>query len=324
MDRLMDHSTPPAKILIVDDQPANLTLLGNVLNTAGYRVFPVSSGVQALKLLERHIPDLMLLDIRMPGMDGFELLSQIQNLPQCAGLPILFISADDALNSKVRAFELGAVDYLNKPFQAREVLARVGTHLRLHSLQKQLEQQVLALEQANQTIYELSIRDELTKLHNRRYFNSQALEQLEALEREGGKVAVVMADIDRFKSINDTFSHLIGDVVLQQVAQILASHTLKIDPSRDSNLLARFGGEEFALLLPHTSLEGAVQVCEHIRQGVEHYPWAEIRPNLRVTLSLGVASGPPYVLSSLLSWADECLYHAKNGGRNRVHAERTS
>ncbi len=320
------NSTPakilPAKILIVDDQPANLTLLGNVLNAAGYRVFPVSSGIQALKLLERHVPDLMLLDIRMPGMDGFELLGQIQNLPQCAGIPILFISADDALDSKVRAFELGAVDYLNKPFQAREVLARVGTHLRLHSLQKQLEQQILALEQANQTIHELSIRDELTQLHNRRYFNSQALELLKSLEQENAKVAVVMADIDRFKSINDTFSHPIGDVVLQQVAQILASYSQKADHSRENNLLARFGGEEFALLLPHTSLEGAVQLCENIRQGVEQFSWDEIRPELRVTISLGVASNPPYTLSSLLSWADECLYQAKNRGRNRVYAQR--
>jgi diguanylate cyclase (GGDEF)-like protein len=301
------------KILIVDDLPSNLTILGNVLNAAGYKVLPVSSGAQALRLLENHQPDLMLLDIRMPVMDGYELCERIKTMPAHQGTPILFISANDDVGSKVKAFTVGAVDYISKPFEEAEVLARVSTHLRLSSLQRELSSKILALEEANRTIQELSIRDELTKLYNRRYFNQQAEFLLEQTKRSPQPISLMIADIDSFKRINDTFGHGIGDVVLREVAKILQHQT------RATDLVARYGGEEFVLLMPSTNLMDAVKVCDLLREQIEHHNWLEVHHDLNVTISMGVSQFEAKTdLQTLVTRADEKLYEAKNSGKNKV------
>jgi diguanylate cyclase (GGDEF)-like protein len=300
------------KIMIVDDLASNLTILGNVLNSAGYKVQPVSSPIQALRLLETAQPDLVLLDIRMPVMDGYELCERIKTMPQHTQTPILFISANDDLASKVRGFAVGAVDYISKPFEEAEVLARVGTHLHLSALQRELSAQIAALEIANAKIKELSIRDELTKLYNRRYFNQQSTFLLEQAKRHPQNICLVLADIDYFKRINDTFGHGTGDEVLRQVAQILSQ-------TRASDIVARYGGEEFVLLLPNTTLEEATLVCEALRQKIQMHHWLEIHPDLQVTISIGISSNQFYSdLEPLLAQADARLYEAKNAGRNRV------
>ncbi len=304
---------PAKKILIVDDLPSNLTILGNVLNAAGYKVLPVSSGMQALKLLEHHQPDVMLLDIRMPVMDGFELCKRIKTMPQHQETPILFISANDDIGSKVKAFSVGAVDYISKPFEEAEVLARVSTHLRLSSLQRELEAKILALEEANLTIQELSIRDELTKLYNRRHFNQQAQFLLEQQQRNPQAISLMIADIDFFKRINDTFGHGIGDAVLREIAKVFQTHT------RATDLVARYGGEEFVMLMPNTNLTQAAHVCELLREQIEHHNWLEVHHDLNVTISMGVSSfAADSDLKTLVTRADEKLYEAKNTGKNKV------
>ncbi len=301
------------KILIVDDLPSNLTILGNVLNAAAYKVLPVSSGAQALRLLENHQPDLMLLDIRMPVMDGYELCERIKTMPQHQRTPVLFISANDDIGSKVKAFAVGGLDYISKPFEEAEVLARVGTHLRLSSLQRELSAKVLALEEANRTIQELSIRDELTKLHNRRHFNQQVGFLLEQNKRNPQHISLMIADIDFFKRINDTFGHGIGDAVLREVAKVFQVNT------RATDLVARYGGEEFVLLMPNTNMLDAVKVCDLLREQIEHHNWLEVHSDLNVTISMGVSQFESTTdLQTLVTRADEKLYQAKKSGKNKV------
>jgi diguanylate cyclase (GGDEF)-like protein len=281
-------------------------------------VFPLRSGAEALHWLESHRPHLMLLDVRMPEMDGYTLCSHIKAQPQLADIPVIFISAADGVEDKVRGFDVGGLDYITKPFEEREVLARVATHVRLSELQHLLNQQILELQAANVRIYELSIRDGLTGVYNRRYFQEQFAPALYHAEVNNQALAVALADIDFFKRVNDQFSHAVGDAVLCQTAQLLRVH------ARDggNDLLARYGGEEFVLMLPQCDLQTAHSHCERLRQAIEAAPWADIHPDLRVTMSFGVASWTPATPTpypeQVLHDADSKLYEAKRLGRNRV------
>jgi diguanylate cyclase (GGDEF)-like protein len=308
----------PAKIMIVDDNAPNLMVLGGLLDQAGYRVFPLRGGQAALAWLEQATPDLMLLDIRMPDLDGYEVCRRIKANPSLSDIPVIFISAADAIEDKIRGFDVGGIDYITKPFEEREVLARVQTHLQLYSLQRQLGEKIKHLEAANARIHELSIRDELTKLYNRRYFNAAIAQAWATSERNQQPLCVAMADVDFFKRVNDQFSHAVGDVVLATVAQIL------YNTSRSEDILARYGGEEFILALPTTALAAAHGLCERLRGAVEDYPWASIHPQLRISISIGLAEYQPGQASSLthsevlIAAADAKLYQAKHDGRNCV------
>ncbi len=268
--------------------------------------------MQALRLLETAQPDLMLLDIRMPVMDGFELCEKIKTMPQHLETPILFISANDDVGSKVKAFAVGAVDYISKPFEEAEVLARVSTHLRLSSLQRELAAQIVALEEANAKIQGLSIHDELTRLYNRRYFNQQTSFLLEQAKRNLQNTSFMIADIDSFKRINDTFRHGIGDTVLREVAKIFLDHT------RATDIVARYGSEEFVLLLPNTTIFAALAVCDGLHQRISSHDWTRVHPDLKVTISVGMSAFENDTLENLVARADAKLYEAKNSGKNKV------
>ena len=307
--------TVQGNILLVDDNLVNLRVLSQLLVREGHKVRPVNSGEQALKAIAAHRPDLILLDIRMPNLDGYEVCQRLKADRRSQSIPIIFISAANAVHDKVKGFEVGGVDYIAKPFQELEVLARVNTHLQIYRLQQALSQKILDLEKANAKITELSIRDELTGLFNRRHFNGQMSQLFEQAQRYRSPLSVAIGDVDFFKRINDQFSHAVGDRVLKGVAQILQKNL------RSSDLCARYGGEEFVIALPGIGSADAVAACNKVRQAIEQAPWPKIHPELSVTLSIGVSDHLALGdYEAMIAEADRYLYAAKHGGRNRVCA----
>lgn len=354
-----DHSQlkNAGDILVVDDTLENLQFLKNVLTEAGYRVRPAIDGELALRSVQAKHPALILLDVRMPGMDGFEVCRRLKADETTRSIPVIFASAMIDASDKVKGFELGAVDYVTKPLNAKEVLMRVATHLSLFMAQKQLQQQnrqlreaieeaeaanqalkvaeqqlaaysenlervvaerTLALAEANQKLRELSERDELTGIANRRKFDAIWQYECKRVSRLGTSLAVIMIDIDHFKEYNDCYGHQSGDVCLQQVAKAMESKV-----QRANDLLARYGGEEFVVILIGITEADARQMAETIRASVEDLAIPHLKNSAApvVTISLGVAFWPSalkYNSFALLAEADSRLYQAKHAGRNQV------
>ncbi|UBF24076.1 PleD family two-component system response regulator [Kovacikia minuta CCNUW1] len=325
----------PGTILIVDDTPDNLHLLSRMLNRRGYEVRAVHSGEMALATIEQASPDLVLLDVCMPGMDGYEVCLSLKANPQTKDIPVIFISALDEVLDKLRAFDVGAVDYITKPFRIPEVMARVTIHLTLRRLQLQLKEQnellkqevrdrlaaEAALQAANQELQRLANLDGLTQVANRRRFDEYLEQEWRRLNREQSPLSLILCDVDFFKSYNDTYGHQAGDDCLRSIA-----HVLQTAATRPADVVARYGGEEFAIILPNTALEGAMQVAAEIQAGVKQlqivHQDSQISPY--VTLSLGVAMIIPRLgvsPAALIAAADQALYRAKANGRDRIVEE---
>lgn len=308
----------PPSILIVDDTPTNLHILLNVLEQHGYEVRCVRTGAMALIGIQASAPDLIVLDIRMPDMDGYEICQTLKANAQTSEIPIIFLSALEQPFDKVKAFEVGGADYITKPFQVEEVLVRINHQLTIRNLQQQRKQLIAALEQANLELESLAALDDLTQVANRRRFDNYLELEWQRAAREQLPLSLILADIDYFKRYNDSWGHLAGDRCLQIVAQ-----TIRAIPQRPSDLVARYGGEEFTILLPNTDATGAAQIAETIRQSIEQlrFPHALLEVDQSITLSLGVASLVPVPNSSsiqLIELADQALYNAKAQGRNIV------
>ena len=311
------------RILFVDDSAKSRLLIESALRGGGYdRLQSADSAPQAfekLNLNEAGRPpefDLILMDFLMPEIDGIEACRRIKADARFTDVPIIMVTAEESPDSLKEAFEAGAIDYVTKPINRIEMLARVKSALRLKQetdCRKERERQLMEL---NQKLERLSAIDGLTGIANRRQFD-EALNRLwrRAL-RESSPISLIMIDIDHFKSYNDTYGHLAGDDCLRVVAQAL-SQTVK----RPFDLVSRYGGEEFAVILPDTNREGAMLMAHEMRRRVEALavPRGQPDQNDHVTVSAGVASlipsGEP---SSLIAAADACLYQAKRSGRNRV------
>jgi diguanylate cyclase (GGDEF)-like protein len=293
----------------------------------------VSDGVTALLETNKELPDLVLLDINMPNMDGFELCEQLKASDRTSDIPVIFISARDEVLDKVKAFALGAVDYITKPFQIAEVLARVENQLALRRLQRQLQAQneqlqqeidhrVIAealLQEANEKLERLVNLDGLTELANRRCFDAYLEQEWHRLAREQLPLSLIMCDIDFFKKYNDTYGHVAGDDCLRKVARVIEQAV-----RRPADLRARYGGEEFVVVLPNTDIDGSLLVTNLIRQRLLDLaiPHEDSSVSEFVTLSMGISCLIPMVDSSpsaLLTAADYALYRAKELGRNQTY-----
>ncbi|MBF0258117.1 MAG: diguanylate cyclase [Desulfamplus sp.] len=309
-------------ILVVDDNPQNLRLLIAILSRHGYKVRPAPSGEIALKSAFSTLPELILLDIMMPEMDGYEVCQKLKDNELTKSIPVIFISAIDAIQDKVKAFEMGAVDYITKPFQAEEILARVNTHISLSRTQKMLEEEIklrIVSEKALKTIslkyQNMAMQDYLTGVSNRRYFMKRAEEELSRAVRYNHPITFLMMDIDHFKNINDTYGHQAGDQILKNVA------TICMDAFRVNDLFGRIGGEEFAALLPETTFDDAKIVAERVRQNVEDFSLKTEGKQLACTISIGISSLTDknyQTLDLLMKQADDALYLAKSSGRNCI------
>jgi diguanylate cyclase (GGDEF)-like protein len=290
------------RILIIDDDRANHAALNDMLSPE-YTLFSATSGKEAIEFLKKEKPDLILLDIVMPEMDGFEALKRLKANNAVEAIPVIIITSRTNTDDEEKGFELGAVDYIARPFKTSIVKARIRNHLRIV--------------QYIQNIAKAGLIDELTGLPNRRHFNDRLDMEWKRADREETPLSFMMIDIDHFKVYNDTYGHLQGDTLLQTVAKAFSSAA-----RRPADMAARIGGEEFGILLPATSLEAAVEIAEQLRLSVQStvVPTQDGQTTF-VTISIGVASLIPQLGISkqdLLAAADSFLYLAKNTGRNRV------
>ncbi|MCG3190954.1 MAG: diguanylate cyclase [Thermoanaerobaculia bacterium] len=322
-------------ILVVDDNPVNLQVLTALLQGQGYKVRPANSGFRALRSAQAALPDLVLLDIMMPEMDGYEVCRQLKADPASENVPVIFLSALDEVFDKVKAFECGCVDYITKPFHAAEIVTRIETQLRLARMMRELaernaelarlvetvELKSRALEEANRVLESLSLSDGLTGIANRRHFDTRLDADFRRCIRSRQPLSLVMIDIDHFKSFNDFYGHQAGDDCLKRVAE--AINTVF---RRGGDLVTRYGGEEFAVLLPETAPDKAHIAAERARIAVRELGILHnASPSeTLVTISAGVAGAIPDWTespSSLVKRADAALYAAKKDGRDRVILE---
>lgn len=280
-------------ILIIDDSLDDRRLIKHHLNREGYQLSEAKNGKEALEKVASEKPDLILLDIVMPGMDGFEVCKKIRENPKLKALYIIMLTAEARENDhKVSGLDGGADHYMLKPFDADELKARIRTGLRTAAEKKG------------------AIIDPLTQLYNRFFFNTLLEQEVARARRFNHSLSLIMLDLDFFKKVNDTFGHYAGDTVLTELAEILQQH------SRETDLPIRWGGEEFVLLLPETDIGGAARLAEKIRVAVKDYRFTEAGS---LTASLGVATlCNQEDQGDLLKRVDDALYEAKGGGRNQI------
>lgn len=290
-------------VLIVDDEPLNIEVLANLLE-GEFEVLFAADGRQALDLVDTTLPDLILLDVVMPVMDGHEVCARLKRHDATRHIPVIFLTGQSDIASEAAGLELGAVDYLTKPFSPSLIRARVRNHIEL--------------KRARDRLAVLAMTDGLTGLANRRRFDEVLEAELRRLRRTEALLSLILLDIDHFKRFNDRYGHLAGDDCLRQVGAALAATVL-----RPADLVARYGGEEFACILPETSQAGALAVARAILSGVEDRAIAHAdSPTAdHVTVSLGLVTlrcSGTVEPGNCIAAADEQLYLAKERGRNRV------
>lgn len=287
-------------ILIVDDTVENLDILASLLDN--YDIVDAINGADALEILKEEKIDLILLDIIMPTMDGYEVCKKIQENPETKNIPIIFITAKTDEDSIEKAYDIGGIDYITKPFKPKELLAKVKRELKLQDLQNDL--------------LLLASTDSLSTLYNRRYFTQVSEHIFDLSRRNKQDLSIIMIDIDKFKSINDNYGHQVGDDVIVHFATTLKSIQRKSDVS------CRYGGEEFVLLLPNTNITGAQNLANKIRLQIEATRLTlPSKEQIQFTVSLGVAIvnfENDTNIEAALKRADKAMYEAKNSGRNKV------
>lgn len=291
-------------ILIVDDTKLNLRILIDILSREGYAVFACTNGLKALELASRINPDVILLDIVMPELDGFEVCKLLKEKDESKDIPIIMVTSETKSKNIKKALELGAFDYIRKPIDEVEVLARVNSALRFKIHQDKLK--------------ELATKDGLTELYNhRRLIELFVKEYDKQLELKKG-ICFAMLDIDFYKKINDNFGHTSGDIVLREISSILKSSV------RCCDIVGRYGGEEFGIVFPDIELGEALRLCEMIRKNIEEYEFNVRNQFIRVTISIGICykSAKEHIkYNEMIEKADKALYKAKNSGRNKVEIE---
>jgi diguanylate cyclase (GGDEF)-like protein len=304
-----------ARILIVDDHEDNIEVLKARLESWGYETASAYNGHDALRYVNATPPDLILLDVMMPEISGIEVAKRIKSNPVLPFIPIIMQTALDSTEDKVEGLEAGADDYITKPIDFAELKARLRSMLRIKRLQEALEERERELLEVNERLRHMSQTDALTGLDNRRHLNDRIDEMFAHAVRLGEPFSLVMCDLDKFKSVNDTYGHQAGDEVLKQLADILRREAREIDR------VGRYGGEEFMLLLPGASLDDAVTFAERVRKRIEGHTFTFPGGTLTRTASFGVAGWPHSRIDQcddLVRKADDALYVAKEAGRNRV------
>ncbi|PYQ61483.1 MAG: diguanylate cyclase response regulator [Acidobacteria bacterium] len=299
------------RVAIVDDDAAIRRLVRLFLKRSGYDTVEFATGNEAREQLQTIPWDLAILDRRLPDMDGVELCQELKSDPEFKSRYVIMLTGEDEQEDKVEGLDLGADDYITKPFQYPELLARIRAAKRIVDLQKELME-------TNKRLERLSITDGLTNLYNHRYFQDEFARAFEESARYGRPLSLAMADIDFFKKINDNYGHAVGDEVLKAVSRMFQ------ESSRSTDLVARYGGEEFAIMMPETDLRAAIVFAEKLRALIESTQIPTQGGPLQVNVSVGVAAVPhPNIHSAkeLIIAADNALYRAKEAGRNQVQAE---
>jgi two-component system, cell cycle response regulator len=338
-------------ILVVEDDAVCRMMVNRILEPHYQNVIVVESAEQAWDVVQQKPPDLILLDINLPGMNGYEFCRQIREKEVLRFIPIIFMTASQESETIKLSFEAGGSDYISKPINYLEVLSRVKAaltlkqtqeqaqeellwrqkaesevrqqyemlkkaHMELESLYVQLNEALTQVKAANEEIQQMVITDDLTKLFNRRYFFSRLMEELKRAQRYNHSFSCVMVDIDYFKTVNDQYGHQTGDIILSELSKIIKA------ACRTSDIVARYGGEEFIILLPETSEENSLFFAQKIRKLVKECRAGHRNNDICVTVSIGVAGYPEHgeTGEEIVRAADEALYRAKQEGRDRVCA----
>lgn len=300
----------PKSILIIDDSETIRAQIARELQRTALceQVFQASDGIEAFKLLLSNKIDLVLCDIEMPRIDGFKLLGMISGNKQLQDIPVIMLTGRGEQELKIRLLGLGASDYVTKPFDAGELIARVKVQLKIKNLQDELKK-------SNEMLKQLSNTDPLTRIFNRRYMMEMLTKEMQRAQRKGTHLSLVMIDIDHFKHVNDQYGHQAGDQVLVSIAALSQS------AQRSYDFVARYGGEEFVLTLPETAHEDALEIAERLRLSIQAHTYSGSLKGLKTTASMGVATYPTDFITSvpdLIREADEAMYRAKAAGRNRI------
>lgn len=297
-----------ARILVIDDSKLILHVAKTILKKQGHQVLLAEDGNIGLQTAATKHPDLILLDLILPGIDGYQVCQRIKKGAATSDIPVIMLTSKSESADKVRGLEMGASDYITKPFDEGELMARVNIHLQIRELHETLKEK-------NRQLKEMANRDGLTGLYNHRYFQETISKDFQRAIRYHESLSCVMFDIDHFKRFNDTYGHQAGDMVLRELGSLVN------ELIRDSDLSARYGGEEFVLLMYHTASKEALMVAERLRKAVEQHKFQADDLVLTVAISVGVASFPhPEIADAktLIECADKALYRAKEEGRNRV------
>jgi diguanylate cyclase (GGDEF)-like protein len=289
-------------ILIADDDKMIVTALAHILSP-DYTIYVARDGKDTIESARKLIPDIILLDILMPGMSGFDVINALKSSKETFDIPVIFITGLDSAKDEEKGFILGAADYINKPFTPAVVKLRVKNQVRIVNQMRLIQR--------------LSVTDVLTNMANRRQFNIWLDQEWRKALRNRTALCLLLLDVDKFKRFNDTYGHLQGDNILQSIASIIANEI-----KRPGDLVARWGGEEFAVVLPDTDAEGAFTVAENIRLAVKDNEFAlEDGVVERATISIGISCFMPEQDKTIMKFiddADKALYAAKDGGRDMV------
>jgi diguanylate cyclase (GGDEF)-like protein len=298
-----------SKVLVIDDDPFSAGLIDSCLRAAGFMSSTCTDSERALDMIMAELPDLIILDVVMPKLDGFDLCRRVRAHPALQFTPIIFVTRRGDVLQRVRGLEVGGNDYIAKPFEPQELIARVRSHLmRLSSLR------------------ELAIRDGLTRCYNHKYFKVRLTQEIARARRYKSPLTIGMLDVDHFKKVNDTYGHMAGDTVLAQLSSIVVAAV------RSTDVVGRYGGEEFGIMLVQAGADEAAIVTNRLRERIAQHRFAlpdipaapDTPADIPVTVSVGVTQFVPTDdLESLLHRADQALYDAKEGGRNQVRVVAT-
>ncbi|NLK03267.1 MAG: diguanylate cyclase [Clostridiales bacterium] len=309
----MEIDNSQVKILLVDDIRMNLEIAGKTLEREGYDLYIADNGFTALDLIHETDFDLILLDIMMPEMDGFETCRKIRQSKKNLDIPIIFLTAKADIDSIVTGFDLGAVDYIRKPFNFLELVARVKTHVELKKSREEIRRKNLKLKEAYNQLKIVAKTDPLTGLINRREIMERIEHEMARYERSNISFTLIIGDIDYFKKVNDTYGHECGDKVLASFSKIFKNNTRKQDS------ISRWGGEEFLLLLPDTNQDQGYLLAEKLRTIIERTGFYKDSVKIQLTITFGVSTiRAGQTVNELISEADEALYEGKRRGRNCV------
>jgi two-component system, cell cycle response regulator len=289
------------KALVADDNILNIRLLRDILIDENFEVYMADNGLPVVEMARELLPDVILLDIMMPGLDGFRVCELLKNTPDVKDIPVIMVTAKTDGNDIRQALDIGAFDYIRKPFDEIEVVARIYSAIRYREQQNKL--------------LEFATKDSLTGLFNRAILMELFEKELSRQERCGSDIAFVMMDMDHFKQINDTYGHVAGDTLLKEFTGILAGSV------RQSDIIGRYGGDEFSLILSRLDSDNILLFCERIRKIIEQSKFLIGGDTISVTTSMGICVKRPdqdITAEDMIQNADAALYRAKNNGRNRA------
>ena len=296
----MDLDSRKPVILIVEDSAINSRFCESLLKKNGFDTEVCNDGESALEFLSKNSPDLILLDIIMPGIDGYQFSESIKANPRLKDTPVIFLSAMNDEDSIIKGFKSGGVDFITKPFRTQELLARTRTHVEL--------------KRAKEKLLQLATTDELTEIANRRYFMDRLKNEFDRAKRYESRYSLLMIDIDYFKSINDNHGHKGGDKVLQSAASVMKKSL------KTSDVIGRVGGEEFSVILPETDIKAALFIAERLRKRVEETAVVHDEEQIFITVSIGVSQSlnGDQSVDDIYIRSDSAMYTAKKNGKNRV------